>query len=90
MPPSVSMSPPHECVSRPWAMMESWTVTLAASPLMEKVSSRPHDTLTWSKMRRDPDAMVMASLPDVPPLPMRMRTYRTMESSASDHDQPLP
>lgn len=47
-------------------MMQSEIVILDTSPLIENVSSRPQDTLTWSKIMLAPLAMVMASLPASP------------------------
>lgn len=55
------------------------TVILLPVPLMENVSSRPHETETWSKIILFPSAMVMASLPEVPPL-----THATREMSVSN------
>ena len=44
-PPSVWINPPAECIWRPWEMMVLWMVMFDGSlPLMEKVSSSPHDT----------------------------------------------
>lgn len=65
-PPSVWMRPPQEWVWRPWAIMESDIVTFDTSPLIEKVSSRPQDTETWSKIIFSPSAMVIASFPESP------------------------
>lgn len=44
-------------------------------PDMEKVSSRPQDTDMWSKIMLLPSAIVIASFPLSPLLPMRMRMY---------------
>lgn len=65
-PPLVCMRPPAEWVSRPWPMIQSEMVIFDTSPLMEKVSSRPHETLTWSNIILLPSAIVMASLPESP------------------------
>lgn len=65
-PPSVWMRQPHEWVSKPCAIIELKIVTLLTSPLMEKVSSRPQETLTWSKIMFAPFAMVIASFPASP------------------------
>lgn len=41
-------------------------VILETSPLIENVSSRPHETETWSNIMFAPLAIVMASFPESP------------------------
>ena len=82
--PVLWIRPPHECGLRPSAMIESCTVMFVLS-LIEKFSSRPHDTERWSKTWLEPWYMVTASCLG-PISPCRNRMYRTITFVEPEND----